>query len=66
MGKMRVSCALALLLCLMAGTPVLAAPQTCGPRQALGVGRTLEIDTRAGPRFGFNTKGPRASSPTAR
>ena len=54
---MRVSCALALLLCLMAGTPVLAVPQTCGP-QALGVGRTLEIDTRAGPRFGFQYQDP--------
>jgi len=57
MGKMRVSCAWALLLCLLAGTPVLAAPQTCGP-QALGVARTLEIDTRAGPRFGFQYQDP--------
>jgi len=57
MGKMRVSCAGALLLCVLAGTPALAAPQTCGP-QALGVARTLEIDTRAGPRFGFQYQDP--------
>jgi len=54
---MRVACAWALLLCLLAGTPGLAAPQACGP-QALGVARTLEIDTRGGPRFGFQYQDP--------
>jgi len=49
---MRVSGAWGLLLCWLAGAPGVAAAQACGP-QALGVARTVEIDTRAGPRFGF-------------
>ena len=51
---MRVLCALVLVPCLLlAGTAAWA----CGP-QALGVSRTLEIDTRAGPRFGFQYQDP--------
>jgi len=54
---MRVSGAWGLLLCLLAGAPAFAAPQACGP-QALGVARTVEIDTRAAPRFGFQYQDP--------
>jgi peptidoglycan-N-acetylglucosamine deacetylase len=54
---MRVRCAWGLLLCLLTGAPALAAPQVCGP-QALGVARTIEIDTRVGPRFGFQYQDP--------
>ena len=50
---MRVICAVALVLGLLpAGAAAWAAPEACGP-QALGVSRTIEIDTRSGPRFGF-------------
>jgi peptidoglycan-N-acetylglucosamine deacetylase len=54
---MRVLCALALGLCLFAAEPARAAGEACGP-QALGVSRTLEIDTSAGPRFGFQYQDP--------
>jgi len=56
-GKMRVSGAWGLLFCVLAGAPALAAPQACGP-QALGVARTVEIDTRQAPRYGFQYQDP--------
>jgi len=48
---MRVVCALVLLLGLLPAAAG-AVAEGCGP-QALGVSRTLEIDTRGAPRFGF-------------
>jgi peptidoglycan/xylan/chitin deacetylase (PgdA/CDA1 family) len=54
---MRVLCALALGLCLFAAEPAWAAGEACGP-QALGVSRTLEIDTSTGPRYGFQYQDP--------
>jgi peptidoglycan-N-acetylglucosamine deacetylase len=50
---MRGICALALVLGLLpAAARAWAAPEACGSH-ALGVSRTLEIDPRGGPRFGF-------------
>jgi peptidoglycan/xylan/chitin deacetylase (PgdA/CDA1 family) len=50
---MRVLCALISLLGLLpAAAGAWAAAEGCGP-QVLGVSRTLEIDTRSAPRFGF-------------
>ena len=50
---MRVSCALGMALCVfLAPDRAWAQPAACGP-QAIGVSRTVEIDTRTAPRFGF-------------